>query len=236
MLFTILYLGACCYINYRLAEKINRDPKIAGMIGLILGLFGVGIYLFLAYQDGKLSEIIPTNRNLASAKDEKETLVEEKVTQQADEMKSQVSAMEVKDDEEFDEEFDECDDECDDEEAEDPIGECVYDNVSYDIFTDSAFAQYLIEDGASEKLVIPDTVTFEGKEYPVTYWGAGDDCVKIVELGKNVKFVDPLHADCTSLEKLIIHSPKGFIEWENEDGDPVASAEDCFPGVEVEYV
>ena len=142
----------------------------------------------------------------------KEALVEEKAAEE---------------DEDEDEEF---------EEAEDPIGECVYDNVSYDIFTDSAFAQYLVEEGVSEKLVIPDTVTFEGKEYPVTYWGAGDDGVKIVELGKNVKFIDSLHADCGSLEKLIIHSPKGFIEWENEDGDPVETAEESFPGVEIEYV
>lgn len=122
------------------------------------------------------------------------------------------------------------------EDAEDPIGEYEYDNVSYDIFSDCAFAQYLVEDAASEKLVIPDAVTFEGKEYPVSYWGAGDDGVKVVELGKNVKWVDALHAGCGSLEKLIIHSPKGFIEWENEDGDPVSSAEECFPGVEITYV
>ena len=200
-------------LNYRLAQKINRDPKIAAVIGLILGLIGVGIYSLLAYKDGILSEILSSQKVSRPAPDNtKEALVEEKAAEE---------------DEDEDEEF---------EEAEDPIGECVYDNVSYDIFTDSAFAQYLVEEGVSEKLVIPDTVTFEGKEYPVTYWGAGDDGVKIVELGKNVKFIDSLHADCGSLEKLIIHSPKGFIEWENEDGDPVETAEESFPGVEIEYV
>ena len=51
-----------------------------------------------------------------------------------------------------------------------------------------------------------------------------------------MKYVDALHAGCECLEKLIIHSPKGFIEWENKDGDPVSSAEECFPEANIEYI
>lgn len=121
----------------------------------------------------------------------------------------------------------------DDEEAEDPIGECIVNNVSYDIFSDCAFAQYLDDDDVTS-VTIPDSVEYEGKSYPVTYWGAGSESVTVVELGKNVKYVDALQADCENLKKIIVHSPKGFIEAEDLDNDRI-SLEKCYPGVEICY-
>lgn len=127
----------------------------------------------------------------------------------------------------------EVDDEDDDDDAEDPIGECIVNNVSYDIFSNCAFAQYLDDDDATS-VTIPDYVEFEGKSYPVTYWGAGSESVTVVELGKNVKYVDALHADCENLKKIIVHSPKGFIEAEDLENAGI-SLEKCYPGVEICY-
>lgn len=129
------------------------------------------------------------------------------------------------DDEEEDEDFEECDD---------PIGECVVDNVAYDIFSDCAFAQYL-EDEDVTSVAIPDYVEFEGKQYPVTYWGAGSETVKTVELGANVKDVDPLHADSENIVEIIVHSPKGYIVAEDDEGEET-TLEKCYPKATIKYV
>lgn len=122
------------------------------------------------------------------------------------------------------------------EEFEDPIAEYEYDNVAYDIYTDCAMAQYLVRKGKTTRLIIPDTITYDGKQYPVIYWGAGDEGVKIVELGKNINYVDALHSTCYNLQQIIIKDPQRIVEWIKDDGDEVSSAEECFPGVEIIYL
>lgn len=125
-------------------------------------------------------------------------------------------------------------DDADFEECEDPIGECFVENVSYDIFPECAFAQYL-EDEEVNSVTIPDYVEFEGKQYPVTYWGAGSETVESLELGANVKEVDSLHADCENIVEIIVHSPKGYIVA-NDDEDEEMTLEQCYPKAKIKYV